>query len=439
MKTLKFLSVLFFLLCLLSSCTKKQEQNSFSSEASASPEIAIQEQQEEIAEKPAEKTLSAESVEHESAKPIEEESVEVESVEVESVEVESVEIVAPVEEITTVLQTEEPVEIVEIGDIVEEIFLPQTEIINKNKTIAQAIMLEDSLESFLAPNVDSPLQFWKAYKKDDIVYVYGTNIEKNPITGIDETWYYCTSEKSVCDYGFGWDMGCWVPAEKVDVYIPYGISTISFYKELVLKSEEKNSRFQFQKKIELSIMRGDKEFKTSVFCYKTENQDLYSFTWNDIDSGFHYSDPVGTFTYNPETKEIRHVSTIGPLEGMYSFLSSNDGKYIFGFSQGAIFKGLKVFDAKKGNTVMSSLFAGDFNYDGNNIECGHSMGLNDDKTEGNKEYFEYADSFRKENPPTEEQLSWGRQCRIYIKFRFDLNTLEKTFIGCEYIRDTSWW
>ncbi len=425
MKTLKFLSVLFFLLCLLSSCAKKKEQSTFSSEASAFPEIAIQEQQEEMVEKPAEETLSAESAEDESGKPIEEESIE---------------ILAPVEEITTVIQTEEPVEIVEIEDIEEEeIILPQTEITRGNETIAQAILLEDSKESLLMPYYDSPVKFREAYGKGVIVYVYGTNIEKNPITGIDEIWYYCTSDKSVCDYGFGWDMGCWVPAEKVDVYIPYGISTISFSKELTLNSKEKNNRFKYQKKIEISIWRGNKEFKTSVFCYKTENQDLYSFTWNDIDSGFHYSDPVGTFTYNPETKEIRHVSTIGPLEGMYSFLSSNDGKYIFGFTRGSPYKDIEVFDAKKGNTVMSSLFAGDFNYDGNNIECGHSMGLNDDKTEGNKEYFEYADSFRKENPPTEEQLSWGRQCRIYIKFRFDLNTLEKTFIGCEYVRDTSWW
>lgn len=426
MKTLKKMSFFVFLLCLLSGCTKEEHQPS-SPEYTVSMENVIQE---EMVEKPTEETFSAESAEDESAKPIEEESIEEESIEP----------VEPFEEISTVIQTEEPVENAEIEDIVEEeIILPQTEITRGKETIAKAIMLEDSLESFLAPNVDSPLQFWKAYKKGDIVYAYGTQICKNPVTNSDETWYYCTSEESVCDYGFGWDMGCWVPAEKVDVYIPYGISTISFSKELVLKSEEKNSRFQFQKKIELSIMRGDKEFKTSVFCYKTENQDLYSFTWNDIDSGFHYSDPVGTFTYNPETKEIRHISTIGPLEGMYSFLSSNDGKYIFGFSQGAIFNGLKVFDAKKGNTIMSSLFAGDFNYDGNTIECGHSMGLNDDKTEGNKEYFEYADSFRKENPPTEEQLSWGRQCRIYIKFRFDLNTLEKTFIGCEYVRDTSWW
>ncbi len=420
MKTLKSISVLFFLLCLLSSCTKKQEQSSFSSEASASPKIAIQEQQEEMVEKPAEKTLSAESVEHE-----------------------SVETVSSVEEISTIIQTEEPVENTEIEDILEEeIILPQTEITRGKETIAQAIMLEDCPEVFTMPDTNSTVLTYPDLKKGDIVYVYGTEIIVNEETGTEEIWYFCTINEYICHYSFGWDMGFWVPAEKIDMFIPYKMSTITLSKNLGVKESTGWRAYSSHLTLEISINRGADSFITKVNASQMENQNFYTFCWNDCSSGFHYSDPIGTFIYDPETDEIKHVSLIGPLESLLTFIATNDCKYILGIITMEPFGTFSVWDPQKGTSIISGNFFDSLFYDGNSIIIGYDFAMNeqlDTDYNKNKEYFEYADSFRKENPRTEEQLSWGNQCRIYVKYRLDLNSLEKTFIDCEYVRDTFQW
>lgn len=56
--------------------------------------------------------------------------------------------------------------------------------------------------------------------------------------------------------------------------------------------------------LDLEIDRGGAKAIVKVFPQKFENQKNYYFVWSDDIKDFMYSDPVGTFMWNPDTDEI---------------------------------------------------------------------------------------------------------------------------------------
>jgi len=70
----------------------------------------------------------------------------------------------------------------------------------------------------------------------------------------------------------------------------------------------------------------------SVSTHKLENQDFYTFSWDYSKKGFHYSNKMGLYIWNDNTKELRHISYVGGQGSKWGFSSwaivTDDFKYM---------------------------------------------------------------------------------------------------------------
>ncbi len=150
---------------------------------------------------------------------------------------------------------------------------------------------------------------------------------------------------------------------------------------------------------------------------------LYSFNWNAANEGFNYADPVGTFIFDSNTKEIVHFSCFGGEWQSAWSKPSPDKKYLltdYGTSSGN--RSVSVVDVENGRTVFSETCYGSANYDNGKIIY-MRLGSQDDENvkafkESNEFPVEYGKDFIEVAELRSQDLSTGENKFIEYQFVF---------------------
>lgn len=162
-------------------------------------------------------------------------------------------------------------------------------------TVAKTTVNDDNLNIRLKPSTSS-LKIGKLNKGDTVI-IKGFSDKREKIDGFEGYWLKIQVEKNdiIKDYAcdnFGW-YG-WVFSKYVNIDPKINVSTFRVEK-VNFATESRISS------LNLEMNRDGTKSIVKVYPHKFENQESYYFVWSDDIKGFMYSDPVGTFKWNPKT------------------------------------------------------------------------------------------------------------------------------------------
>ena len=288
-------------------------------------------------------------------------------------------------------------------------------------TVAKTTINDDNLNIRLKPSVSS-LKIGKL-KKGDVVTVKGYSDKRERIDNFDGYWLKIQVEKNdiIKDYAsdnFGW-YG-WVFSKYVDIDPKIDVSTFHVLK---VNSATKSTTLS----LDLEIDRNGQKAIVKVYPRKFPKQESYCFVWSDDIEDFQYSDPVGTFKWNPKTNEITHITDMGyDCESAWCIIS-DDEKYLFqdyGTSPGV--RAFAVYDVKTNKGLYSGSYLRDLEYDGKTViiveECDWwSINKNRVTDESLKRSEEYKKTL---NPKDLESKI------IVVRYKLNLDNFKREYLDC---------
>lgn len=309
---------------------------------------------------------------------------------------------------------------IDIKEAVEEVnepeinYVPTFEIVERDYLgkIARASVNDDNVNVRLLPSISS--EKIGSVNKGTIVEILGYSNEKEIINGYEGYWLKIYFKDKPREY---YGLYGWIYSQYVDVDPSVEVSKIKFL------------GYEKGKGLTIELDRNGEKIQSNVYISRMDNQSFYTFVWCDEIKDFFYSDPTGTFKWDPETNEISNITSMGSEIESGWCLISDDSKFFFqdfGTSPGA--RGLGVYDIETTKQLYSGSYYRDLEYDGKCITVV--------KVYNNQHYDEHGKKFKEETPLTEEQLEWKNQgggVDVLVKYRFNLLTKETEFIGCEYI------
>lgn len=288
-------------------------------------------------------------------------------------------------------------------------------------TVAKASVNDDNLNVRLRPSTSS-LKIGKL-NKGDVVTVKGFSDKREVIDGFNGYWLKIQVEKNdiVIDYAsdnFGW-YG-WVFSKYVNIDSKTDVST---FKVLNANSETESGILS----LDLEIDRNGQKNKVKVYPEKFSNQESYYFVWSDDMDDFFYSDPVGTFKWNPKTNEITHLTDMGyDCESAWCIVS-DDEKYLFqdfGTSTGV--RAFAIFDLKTNKKLYSGYYLRYLGYDGKSVitveECSW---WNIDKKRVSDESLKISEEYKKTLKPDELEFS-----NVVVRYKLNLESFQKEYLDC---------
>lgn len=288
-------------------------------------------------------------------------------------------------------------------------------------TVAKTTVNDDNLNIRLKPSTSS-LKIGKLNKGDTVI-IKGFSDKREKIDGFEGYWLKIQIEKNdiIKDYAsdsFGW-YG-WVFSKYVNIDPKINVSTFRVEKV----NSENESRII---SLNLEINRDGTKSIVKVYPHKFENQESYYFVWSDDIERFMYSDPVGTFRWNPKTNEITHMTDMG-YDGESAWcIISDDEKYMFqdyGTSPGV--RAFSIFDLKSNKEVYSGTYLKNLEYDGKTIvvveECDW-WNINEKRVsyESIKRSEEYKETL---NPEDLEFRS------VVVRYKLNLENFKKEYLDC---------
>jgi hypothetical protein len=264
--------------------------------------------------------------------------------------------------------------------------------------------------------------------KGDVVYITGFSSDKETLDGHEGYWVRVSLMNDL-----SWDdKNGWIFSKYAN--LDAGVSVSEMTVAMVNPATARNAL-----SLKLNIKRYNASKEVTVAPQRLNDQAFYTFTWSDDESDFLYCDPVGTFIWNPETNEIKHISYMG--YGMESAwcLVTNDLKYLLqDFGTGPAPRGLGVFDMETSASLYSGSYYGNLEYDGRSVVVIEELNLWDtEHRDIDAQSLKYATEFKNKASMTEDQIKWkneGGGIAVIVRYRLDLSTMKREFIGCRYIQ-----
>ena len=294
-------------------------------------------------------------------------------------------------------------------------------------TNALSTVNEDNVSVRIKPDMSS--EIIETLNKGNVVEIRGYSTFKETLDGYEGYWLKVTVKKMKEGYYTGDTKPYgWVFSRYVDVDPDVEVSTLR------VKTFNEDTE-DYWKKMILEIDRNGEKSESMVYPSKMADQDFYTFVWSDDMGDFFYSDPAGTFMWNPETDEIKNISDMGSEVESSWCRVSDDFHFLFqdfGTSPGT--RGIGVYEIPTNKIIIEGSYYRTLDYDGTSITIVKVYNW------ANVEYkyiddqsIKYAESFMEETPMSEEDIAWGGSIDVIVKYRFNLLTQEAEFIGCEYI------
>lgn len=288
-------------------------------------------------------------------------------------------------------------------------------------TVAKITVNDDNLNIRLKPSTSS-LKIGKL-KKGDVVTVKGYSDKRERNDNFDGYWLKIPIEKNdiIKDYAsdtFGW-YG-WVFSKYVDIDPKIDVSTFSVLKvNLATKSTSLS--------LDLEINRNGHKAIVQVYPSKFSKQESYCFVWSDDIEDFQYSDPVGTFKWNPQTNEITHITDMGyGCESAWCIIS-DDEKYLFqdyGTSPGV--RAFSIYDIKTNKDLYSGSYLNDLGYDGKTViivEKCDSWNIN--KNRVTDESLKRSEEYKKTLTPKDLESK-----TIIVRYKLNLDNFKREYLDC---------
>ncbi len=288
-------------------------------------------------------------------------------------------------------------------------------------TVAKATVNDDNLNIRLKPSTSS-LKIGKLNKGDTVV-IKGFSDKREKIDGFEGYWLKIQVEKNdiIKDYAsdnFGW-YG-WVFSKYININPHINVSTFNIIK---INPETKSSILS----LDLEINRNGNKTEVKVYPSKFPKQESYYFVWSDDMRGFMYSDPVGTFKWNPKTNEITHMTDMGyDCESAWCIIS-DDEKYMFqdyGTSPGV--RAFAIFDLTTNKKVYSGSYLRNLEYDGKTVvvvELCNRWNINQKRV--SDESLKRSEEYKKTLTPEDLESR-----SVVVRYKLNLANFKKEYLDC---------
>ncbi len=294
-------------------------------------------------------------------------------------------------------------------------------------TVYKTVMTDSRVNIRSMPSIHSKILGQK--NTGDEVIITGISSHKDFIDNFNGYWLRISLDNQADRYWApdnGWIFSKYV---KIDRNLEAG----EFKLKKVHERTERKSLYLI-----LSVTRHREEYEINVYPDKLASQNFYTFTWSDDAEDFYYTDPVGTFSWYPENNMIKRITYLGYGCESAWCLFSDDFRYMFqdyGTSPGP--RGLGIFDLQKNTKIFSGTYYRDLEYRDNAITVIRVYNEWAVKHKNiDKESIHHAEAFMEKTPKNKEVLEWEKEgfgTDIIVRYRFNLNTRNKTFIDCRYI------
>lgn len=290
-------------------------------------------------------------------------------------------------------------------------------------TVAKAKVNDDNLNIRLKPTIDS-IKVGKL-NKGDIVTIKGYSDKKETIDNFEGYWLKIQIEKSPeTKYYYGDIFGKfgWVFSKYIDIDPKIEVSKFSV-KDIHPETDNTNLY------LDLEINRQGKKTIVNVYPHKFSDQESYCFVWSDDMKDFMFSDPVGTFMWNPDTNEITHITDMG-YDGESAWcIISDDGKLFFqdyGTSPGLRY--YEIFDVKSKKYLNGGYYLNNIEYDGKSIviveKCSGWY-----KKLVSEESLKRSEEFLKALQPRELDFHES----IIVRYKLNLTDFSREYIDCKIL------
>lgn len=259
---------------------------------------------------------------------------------------------------------------------------------------------------------------------DNLSYtVAGFSDNKESIEGEEGYWFFVYGNDEESQGKSGWIFSKNLIVSKYDK-----VSTITYV------SENFDTNQNLFTSINISLNRDSyaaENIETSVQVKKGSSDNLYFFKWNDSNSDFFYSDPVGLFSWNSETKEIKHVSyhsTEGDTK--WAIMTEDSAFLIEDSSLNSTISEFNIFDASNDEIVFSGEYYNDIELSGHEItillnpEIGNYL-----LTDEMKEAFENFNSIPY-NENEQFAVDNDMNLRTVVRCRYDFGENIATYLDC---------
>lgn len=252
----------------------------------------------------------------------------------------------------------------------------------------------------------------KIVYKDDILYVRGFSRE---LLYIDGPGYWLLVSEAEKTEAVGWIYSKYLDLDK-SLYP----GTFSFVNEYT------DSFGNSSLLLKLSRCYGEVSY-VDVILKKNESQDFYTFTWGPSNPDFKYYDVCGTFTWNPDTNLIRHVSYKGGDFDCTWTSFTDDMEFLIqdaGPSSSA--RLLNVYEVSSDSLIFCGNYYEDIFLEGKSItvvEIYNSWNIGNGYI--SKESVKKAEEFKKAL-----SLKGKVKGEILVRYRLNLESLKSEYIDC---------
>jgi hypothetical protein len=289
-------------------------------------------------------------------------------------------------------------------------------------TVFNTFINDDNVNVRLFPSLNAEILF--KLNKDAKIMIIGVSKEFDNIDDFFGNWLKIKIKDS-------WEVG-WVFSK----YVENGHFTASELKiiELLLPKEEGRA----QPLIGMYEINGNRK-NITLYSYKEENQNFYTFAYDWNEESFHYSNIPGSYAWFPETNELRHITYIGTTAESAWSKFTDDFKYVlqdFGTSTGP--RGLGVRRVDDGKGIFSGTYYKDLKLNGHSINIVYVYDWwNIQNNELDNEIINFAEEFKKNNPEPEDMVNHvkaaGISLTLIINCELNLDTGVRKIINGTYI------
>lgn len=186
--------------------------------------------------------------------------------------------------------------------------------------------------------------------------------------------------------------------------------------------------------LDIILDRGGARSTFRVSPNKLDTQPFFTFTWSNDDGDFKYTDVPGSYAWYPETNEVEHISYGGTSMESAWVCFTDDFKYMledFGTSPGP--RGLGVWTVAEDRSVFSGTYYRSLEMKGHEIDIVSEYTdwrISDGQIDA--ETARYAKDFKRKHPMP-DQRSDGLSNTLIVRYRLDLDSNRRQFLGCEWI------
>ena len=291
-------------------------------------------------------------------------------------------------------------------------------------TIAKCVVNDNKLNVRLFPNTKSKII--GQLNQGDVVEVKGFSDNRELIDGYNGYWVKISmkSSETLKDYAgdYSGKFG-WIFSKYINIDRKLDVSTM----KVLNKELDSNKNV---KSLQINLQRNGENTEIKVFPRKFSTQENYYFTWSDDNENFLFSDPVGTFRWNPKTNKIQHISFLGYESESAWCIASDDDKYLFqDFGTGPGIRSFSVYEISTNKVLLRGNYLHSLDFDGKYVTVVEDCSdWNIREGQVSKESLKHYNSYKAKLSPNELTSK-----SIVVRYRLNLETLKKTFLDCTTI------